>query len=105
MISICIFFIINLIFVYIYRQDYLEHPGLIYRDSREIESRAAAAAAAAAAIHDRDIIDHRDRDQRDFALQLAAPPIAHQAEPYPSNSRQVAAAIAAQASAAHHSTR
>ena len=80
------------------RQDYLEHPGLIYRDARDLESRAAVAAVAAAAIHDRDIVDHRERD-RDFALQLAAPPIAHQAD-YPSNSRQVAAAIAA---SAHHS--
>ena len=72
---------------------------MIYRDARELESRAAVAAAAAAAIHhDRDLEDHRARD-RDFALQLAGPPIAHQAD-YPSNSRQVAAAIAA---SAHHS--
>jgi len=79
------------------RQDYMEHPGLIYRDARELESRAAVAAVAAAAMHDREIVD-RERE-RDFGLQLAIPPIAHQAE-YPSNSRHVAAAIAA---SAHHS--
>ena len=68
------------------RQDYLSEQ-LLYRD-RDIESRAIESRA-------REMVE-RERDrEREFALQLAQPPpIAHPAE-YSTNSRQMAAAIAA----------
>jgi len=80
------------------RQDYLEQQ-LMYRE--DLESRAAAAAVAHVAnqaIHERELFTERERDRdREFALHLAGPPMAHQTDYATSNSRQVAAAIA------HHS--
>ena len=80
------------------RQDYLEQQ-LMYRE--DLESRAAAAAVAHVAnqaIHERELFTERERDRdREFALHLAGPPMAHQTDYATSNSRQVAPAIA------HHS--